>query len=550
MADNGPDEANPPDLVINHEPREPERDPTLGIPVAAPGAGGAVAPHRFVVIGDSISHGFMGGAIFRTEVSWPAIVAYELGLLLAPPGTDTTRTDIYRYPVYEPPNGPGGLPFDVERFLKQLQAQYGTDLSIGELFKAAFFANRYLDKVEDFWERHSDEKVPLLTATPHNLSVYGWDVRDTMSTSYDGIVADLVEHPAHDDVVPWRQLVENDTSRAALRVLGPAHHEDPRVQTAFDAAAALGNQGGGEGGPSGAGPGIETLCVVIGANNALASMLKLKVAWSGDDFADPAQKGKYTVWQPKHFATEWAELVTKLRSIRARNVIVATVPSVTIAPVARGVGGKQAHGSRYFPYYTRPWIDTDAFDPKHDANVTGDQARAVDSAIDAYNATIIESVRQARTDGLNWLLFDLGGLLDSLATKRYLTDPAARPSWWQEYPLPAPVQALDPVPNTRFFRSGPQGRLDGGLFSLDGVHPTTIGYGIVAQEVIRIMAGAGVAFHTQTGAARMGALDVDWARLLAADSLNSAPPALLDDGLGLLGWLDQRLDWLGHLFGR
>src|SRR5215211_1475735 len=132
----------PSDLVIRYEPRKPETDPTLGIPVTA--ARGEPPAHRLVVLGDSISQGFMSGAIFRTEMSWPAIVAYELGLLLAPPGTQTDRTDIFRYPIYEPPSGPGGLPFDLERFLKKLQAQYGTDLSLAELFRAAFFANRYL----------------------------------------------------------------------------------------------------------------------------------------------------------------------------------------------------------------------------------------------------------------------------------------------------------------------------------------------------------------------------------------------------------------------
>jgi hypothetical protein len=215
------------------------------------------------------------------------------------------------------------------------------------------------------------------------------------------------------------------------------------------------------------------------------------------------------------------------------------------------VPAKQSHGSRYFEYYTRPWIDGEAFDAGHDPNISGDQARAIDSAVDAYNATIIDSVRRARNEGLNWFLFDLGGLLDSLASKRYLSDPAARPSWWQEYPLPAPIQAMDPVPNTRFFRSGAQGRLDGGLFSLDGVHPTTIGYGIVAQEVIRLMStAAGVTFRTQTGVDRTGPVEVDWRRVLAADTLNSSPPALLDDGLGLLGWLDERLDWVHGILGR
>ena len=534
------DAAIPDDLEIHGEPRQPERDPALGIDVDISAT--TKPPHRFVVIGDSISHGFMSGAIFRTEVSWPAIVAYELGLLLTPPGSPPTQTDIFRYPVYEPPNGPGGLPLDLERLLKKLQVQYGTDLSMAELFKAAFFANGYLDDVEDFWERRSDECVPMLDATPHNLSVYGWDVRDAMSVSYDTIVKDL-DHPPSDDVIPWRQLVERDTARAALRVLGPAHASDATVQTALDAATALGGQGG-------EGPGIETLCVVLGANNALASMVKLKLCWSGDGYADPARKGSYTVWRPSHFAAEWAELVGRLRGIKARNVIVATVPSVTIPPVARGVPAKQAHGSRYFQYYTRPWIDGSAFDARHDPHVTGDQARAVDSAIDAYNATIIESVRQARRDGLNWFVFDLGGLLDSLASKRYLSDPAARPAWWQEYNLPDVVKALEPVPNTRFFRSGPQGRIDGGLFSLDGVHPTTIGYGVVAQEVIKILERAGVAFRTQTGEDRVGAIEVDWRRVLAADSLISAPPALLDDGLGLLGWLDERLDWVSGIFGR
>jgi hypothetical protein len=60
---------------------------------------------------------------------------------------------------------------------------------------------------------------------------------------------------------------------------------------------------------------------------------------------------------------------------------------------------------------------------------------------------------------------------------------------------------MTPIPNTGFFRSGPEGRTDGGLFSLDGVHPTTIGYGVIARELIRIMsAHAGVPFFTQDGA--------------------------------------------------
>ena len=78
--------------------------------------------------------------------------------------------------------------------------------------------------------------------------------------------------------------------------------------------------------------------------------------------------------------------------------------------------------------------------------------RAIDSAIDSYNETIIASVKAARRDGLDWYLFDMGAVLDRLATRRYIDSPWARPAWWTPYELPAALRRLDPVPTTRFFR--------------------------------------------------------------------------------------------------
>ena len=84
---------------------------------------------------------------------------------------------------------------------------------------------------------------------------------------------------------------------------------------------------------------------------------------------------------------------------------------------------------------------------------------------------------------------------------------------------PAPIADLD----TRFFRSNENGRRQGGLFGLDGIHPTSSGYGIIAQEVIDVLAAAGVP-----------AAPIDFAALLAADTLNSDPPALVDDVINLI----------------
>jgi hypothetical protein len=89
------------------------------------------------------------------------------------------------------------------------------------------------------------------------------------------------------------------------------------------------------------------------------------------------------------------------------------------------------------------------------------------------------------------------------------------------------------------------------LFSLDGVHPTTIGYGLLAQEVIRVMQIAGVPFYGSQRAAlpRQAAVHLDFERLLTLDSLMRQPPRSLSGDFGLLGWLDKHVDQFLRVFG-
>jgi hypothetical protein len=521
----------PPGLKINREPRRPEEDPKLGIPLPKPVDRKGLPRNRLVTIGDSITHGFMSGAILRTDISWPAIIAFELGILPA-----------FRRPEYDAVSGPGGLPLDIERALRAFEARFGSSISWGEYVRVALWLNGYLDKIEDYWERGPGSKTPTYRDVLHNLAIFGWDLRDALSLTATS-VAKRIKKP-DDDAVPWKQLIENSNDRGALYVLESARDSAQRAVSQLGGARVLGDQGLRGGGD---GPGIETLVVLLGSNNALQSVTKLEVKWTAAGYNDVAKKGAFTVWRPQHFAAEWALVAAELRRVRARHVIIGTVPSVTIAPIARGVNGKAAIGSRYFPYYTRPWISDEDFDPDSDPHITEDEARAVDSAIDAFNKTIIESVRAARTDGLDWYLFDLGGLLDRLATKRYMADPAARPSWWTPYELPPELARLDPVPNTRFFAAGPAGRTDGGLFSLDGVHPTTIANGLIAHEVIKVMNEAGVQFRTPANAVRPAGA-VDFARVLASDTLITRPPTSLAENLATLGWLDDKLEWVRFLF--
>ena len=75
------------------------------------------------------------------------------------------------------------------------------------------------------------------------------------------------------------------------------------------------------------------------------------------------------------------------------------------------------------------------------------------------------------------------------------------------------------------------------MIALDGVHPTTVGYGLVAQEVVRIMRSAGVS----------DAVDVDFEKLVGRDTLVSDPPATLTADFHIVGWLNEQFDILKSL---
>jgi hypothetical protein len=525
------DPKTPASVNVVAEAPAPRLDPTLGIPVALPNDG--TPRHRLVAVGDSLTQGFQSGAIFNTDLSFPMIVAWELGW-----------DGFFRHPRYD---GLGGLPFNIEYVIRRLENDLGMDRPLYKLPLAYFELRHILAQIADWWNRGPGSLAPNLKGIMHNLAVWGWDLRDFLERNLR-IETKLIVEPQEHFFLP---LVSNANELTALRVFNDTEREG-RSLTLLEAAAALGKEGTCE---NGQGDGIETLLVSVGANNALGSVVKLRVSWSkSPEYQDLTKKNAFTVWDPEHFAAELRFFVQQVANIRARHVIWTTVPHVTIAPIARGVGDKVRSGSRYYPYYTRPWISDREFDPANDPHITGPEARAVDSAIDQYNDAIAEAVRAARAGEIghqprDWYLFDLAGQLDRLAFRRYIDDPRARPRWWTPYELPASLQRLDPVPDSRFFTANREGRESGGLFSLDGVHPTTIGYGLIAQEVINIMQRAGVRFfnHGQETERRPPIL-VDFDRLIAADTLISDPPASISGDLKLLGWLNDKLDLFKRVF--
>jgi hypothetical protein len=467
--------------------------------------------------------GFQSLGTANTAISWPRIVAWELGL----DDDEFVAPTLTRH---------GGMPLNLEFLLRELEGSVEDLRSVPDRIRASFLGLGFYEEVSRYWRREWDQNISPKRV--HNLASWGWDLADLRQASAAFLRADVEERGFYPVTA---------AARSAYRVMRSARKpgEAEGTLSPVEAARALGEDGG-----------IETLVVMIGANNALRSVINLDDTWTdaSGDHRDPRKKQRFTVWHPSHFREELGLLLTEVSKINAETVILSTVPHVTVVPVARGItpgsgGSKVTAGSRYFEYYTRPWVES--FDYRDDPCLTAGQARAIDSAIDEYNDAIEGVVRAKRAAGKHWFLLETAGLLDRLASRRYLEDAAARPDWWDSvggaYPLPETLARLQV--DSRFFLADATGRTQGGLFSLDGVHPTTIGYGLIAQEVINVMHLAGVEFKFGNGIARPGPVAVDHERLLRLDTLMSAPPRLAAGLLSLLERLDAMSEGVLTKFG-
>jgi hypothetical protein len=313
-------------------------------------------------------------------------------------------------------------------------------------------------------------------------------------------------------------------------------------RTALGCARALADDGG-----------IENLIVSLGANNALGTITQLGTPSYTDDriLEDPVgMREQFNLWRSEHFAHFYAELVAQVEALNAEHVFVANVPHVTIAPLARGVGttadDRLPGDPRYFRYYTRFWITDDLFDPRKHPYLTGEWAKEIDVVIDQYNETIAQAV-QAHP---GWHLVDVNGLLERLAYRRYRESGLEVPGGPYEFPpnWNVALQAAGlPELTSHYFTVRNNRRVRGGLFSLDGVHPTTMAYGLMAHEFIQVMRQVGVPFvELATGQPRADPVQIDFARLLRLDTLVNTPPGPLDDVIGVAEWLDGwiHLSWI------
>lgn len=454
---------------------------------------------KLVAIGDSLTQGFQNGAIFHTAWSYPAMMARSFGM-------DVPTQ--FRVPSF-----PGsGLPINLEELLRTMQQQLGADVDVLEwTLRFPVLLSQFLDATEDMYERGPGSRPAAFGGVYHNLAVWGFRVADafTITPDYCRKVINDEEGVIEDDFLG---IPSAPMYRTALRVLNPRRRPERNHWTVLDNLKQLVQEDGK----------IENLIIWLGANDCLGTVLELEVKDMPDTRVsdDPEERRRWNMTHPKVFEHDYHRLADQVRAIvpAGTRVFVGTIPHVTIPPVTQGI---PPFKDRYFEYYGRFFSTKENFNPVWQAHLTRKQAEAIDARVDAFNQTI---KRVAEQHG--WHCVDMCAILDALAVKRNeMQDAPGRPliDYYARLNIPDhPLLRLSPIPSILRLQTTEHGRrLAGGLFSLDCFHPSTIGYGIVAEAFLRTMREVGV---QDADPARL-----NWNQMILHDSLLQQPPALWDD---------------------
>lgn len=507
---------------------------------------------KLFTIGDSVSQGFMSLAAARTDNAYSTLIAGQLGLKL--------ETDEYRYADWNE----SGIPLDIEVVMRELQSRYGASIGGFEWLTVGQTVNRIVDRAEDYYERgdgRADAPYDDETEFFNNVAVWGFEVADsfqvTANTCKTAIMLSQKAKPTGDNI--FSLGADNAMYRTALKILNPS------LDAAFDDftqlswlklhATGTGDKGKAVKNTKGKqvkGEGVENLILWLGSNNALGTVINLKINQTPNrKDARPHMldhllrlKAKWNLWHPDDFAADYRQMIDRVDAIMRENlapdwkVFVGTVPLVTIAPLTKGVGetfdvpvvkmvgGKKEYTESvyskhytYFPFEEKFALETGKY-------LTMQDALHIDNCIREFNYRIrldVERLNKAHA-AERYFIVDTCEMLEDLAYKRNKGKPP--------YQLPEELRFQYPPVNTKYYHADAEGRLkQGGLFSLDGVHPSAIGHGIIAFEFLKKMEQAGVL----DAGGKAVSPNLDWLGekgILKSDLLYSQPIRIMSEIYG------------------
>lgn len=476
--------------------------------------------HKLVVLGDSIGQGFQNGGIYRTDLNFPAFLAQCFE-----PEPD------FNQPIF---TAQGGIPLNLEVLTRGLSDQYGDTLEWTEYIPAAAHLYKTLKRIKNYWEdKYKDFSIEEKDIPYHNQSVWGFATNDAWlmtKANSQKLIQNRSDTYSIFDILPDHAMYTT-----ASIVLNPSQQEQFSHSSLCNNVEYLQENGG-----------IENLIVSMGHNNIIGAVTDLRFTYSEpDDLEALPSERRYTVYRPEHFEQEYRILAEKVSNIGADRVFVPTIPYVTVPPISRGVNEDKSRPTQgYFDYYTRFWVWDSDFHPDKHAHLTKEEAIKLDKTVDEYN----KSIRNIAAE-YGWGVVPVNTYVSGIARRRQtgkLHIPYPKPFADAIQRNPATGHMLedpkDPVLSTEYLRVHREtGQVyKGGIFSLDGIHPTTIGYGLMAHLYYETMEDHGVQFQKS----------LDWDHIIASDTLVTDPPYMLNSLRQLLKVLSmdgsKRLSILGN----
>jgi hypothetical protein len=484
---------------------------------------------KLFTVGDSISQGFMSLAAARTDLSYSTLIARAMGLKLG---------EEYSYPEW----AAGGLPLNLEVILRLLTKRYGSDLSIFEALGVLRTIHEFASENKTYYETGAGSataKAPEGVEYFHNVSVQGFDVADSwlVTPSLCKREIDLAQNAGAGGAVSVGPSAA--FYRTALKVLNPSLKREYDDYSQLDWLRHHAES------PDG----VENIVLWLGANNALGTVISLRIRQTpGDGVNRPEdidhvtrdKVRRWNLWHPDDFEREYRTFLARVDEIMRGDrdqdwkVFLGTVPLVTIAPLAKGVGpGTEIDITRrvvgpdgryedvpdksvYFKYYV--WFPFEEDVVRAGGSIpylTIQDAIHIDDCIRRYNRTIAELVADLNRSHADaggpqrYYVVDVADAMQRLAWKRNKSNPT--------YDFPKFFDFVYPKVNTKYYYVDAQGDLvQGGLFTLDGVHPSAIAHGLIAHEFMKVMKEAGIAFVEE----------LRWAEIFSNDLLYSEPIAL------------------------
>lgn len=450
----------------------------------------------------------MSGAAARTDLSFPALIAGSLGLK---PGPSRGEGVDYYYPEWPK----GGLPANIEAVLRRLNLRYGNSVSGLDWMSVLQTVNQVIDRSEDYYEREGGaEDRPYHGKVPyfHNIALWGFTVADAWMVTPALCLEEIAREKPGSGGDGWMAVANATFYRTALKVLNPNLDGQRQYFSQIDWLNFHVQE-----------QGVENLILYLGANNILKTILTMSLRPTPNlpsqrpHHSSHRQRRKqgWNLWQPEDFEAEYSELMKRVDLIMSgRNryphwrIFLATIPSMRTTPLLKGFGHKSHLGKRglCYKYYTYIQFKAD-YALKRQIFLPLHQVLFIDDCIREYNRIIKQAAKEK----------------NDLHEKKYRRRPYVvvdiHKSLEQKI-LPEIFDSIKPPVTFEFYHVDKRGkRKRGGLFSLDGVHPSVIGHGLMAHTFMAAMEQSGVQFKPP----------LNWQKIIASDSLLNQPISMMQE---------------------